>query len=91
MKKFFGIALVVVIAAGIGAYVFREPLQQALIDRVTQDMFVARDNDRYDPGTAVGVQLPALRARYQNHEVAQLDEFAGANGTVLYVNRSVDW
>ncbi len=91
MKRFLGYALVFVVALSIGGYVFREPLKQAVFDRITQDMFVARDSDAYDPGVAIGQTLPALHARYQGREITQLNEFAGPKGTVLFVNRSVDW
>ena len=91
MKKVFVVLAAVVVVAGISVYAFREPLKSAMFDRITADMFVARDTDAYDPGIAVGTALPALRARYQGKEVTQLGDFMGAKGLVLFVNRSVDW
>jgi hypothetical protein len=84
------------VAAGVGliasgAYAFREPLLGAMFERVTADMFVAKDDDPYDPGLAIGAQLPALRARYAGHEITDVAAFMGANGLALFVNRSVDW
>jgi hypothetical protein len=90
-KKILGSALLLVIVAGIGGYLFRAPLMEALVNRITQNMFVPGDQDSYDPGPAIGQRLPTLRATYQNREVTQLEQFAGPNGTVLYINRSVDW
>ena len=91
MKKVLGALIAVVVAVGVGIYVFREPLKSAAMDRVTAHMFVARDDDAYDPGVAVGQPLPAIRATYRDGEVTRLGQFAGARGMVLYVNRSVDW
>jgi hypothetical protein len=91
MKRFLSYLLAFVVVAGAGIYLFREPLKDALYARITADMFVPRDDDAYDPGAAIGTALPALRARYQGREITQLAEFGGANGMVLFVNRSVDW
>jgi len=90
MKK-LQIALLVVVATAAGIYTFREPLMNVVVERLTADMFVAQDTDAYDPGVAVGDPLPALRARFDGREVTQLGEMMGAKGTVLFVNRSVDW
>ena len=60
MKK-LQIALLVVIAAAAGIYVFRESLMNVVVERVTADMFVAQDTDAYDPGVAeVGGVEPAV-------------------------------
>ena len=79
------------VVAGVGVYVFRAPLLEAVADRMTADMFVARDTDSYDPGVAAGQSFPAIRARYQDREVADIGEFMGPRGMVIFVNRSVDW
>jgi hypothetical protein len=90
MKK-LQIALVVVVIAAAGIYALRGPLMNVVVERVTADMFVAQDADAYDPGVAVGEQMPSLHARFDGREVTQLGEMTGAKGTVLFVNRSVDW
>ena len=90
MKKLQIILLVVMVAAA-GIYAFRESLMNVVVERVTADMFVAQDTDAYDPGVGVGDPMPALRARFDGREVTQLGEMMGAKGTVLFVNRSVDW
>ncbi len=91
MKRILlGIAALVVVA-GIGIYAFRAPLMEAVADRMTAHMFVARDTDAYDPGVALGQSFPPLHARYQDREVTDIGEFMGARGVVIYVNRSVDW
>ena len=71
------------------AYVFREPLKEMAFARLTQDMFVAGDNDDFDPGPAVGSYFPGLRAAYKGETITLLAPFAGANGTLLIVNRSL--
>lgn len=91
MKKvLIGVAAFVMVA-GVGIYAFRAPLLEAATDRMTANMFVARDTDAYDPGVAVGQPFPAIRARYQDRELTDVGEFTGSRGTVVYVNRSVDW
>ena len=61
------------------------------MDRMTANMFVARDTDSYDPGVAVGQAFPAIRARYHDRELTDIGEFMGRRGMVIFVNRSVDW
>lgn len=91
MKKIvIGIAALLVVA-GIGIYAFRAPLMDAVTDRMTAHMFVARDTDAYDPGVAMGQVFPPIHARYADREVTDIGEFAGPRGLVIYVNRSVDW
>ena len=91
MKKILlGIAALLIVA-GIGIYAFRAPLMDAVADRMTAHMFVARDTDAYDPGVVVGQVFPPIHARYADREVIDIGEFMGARGVVIYVNRSVDW
>lgn len=85
------IALGVLVAVFGGLYAFREPLMAAAIDRMTAHMFVARDDDPFDPGIAIGQTFPPISARLGAREVTQLDEFAGSKGLAIFVNRSVDW
>jgi len=91
MKKVLGVVAAVLVVAGIAVYAFREPLMGAMFERMTANMFVARDDDAYDPGIAVGTEVPPLHARYRDQEVTQLDDFMGSKGLVVFVNRSVDW
>jgi len=77
--------------AGAGLYAFREPVKQAVMDRMTANMFVARDSDSYDPGIAMGEPFPPIRARFGNRVVSDMGSFVGKRGMVVYVNRSVDW
>jgi len=73
------------------AYVFREPLKELAFNVLTHDMFVARDNDDFDPGPATGSFFPGLQATYQGRRITLINEFAGRNGTVFIASRSVDW
>ncbi|HET6471513.1 MAG TPA: hypothetical protein VFG38_06700 [Pseudomonadales bacterium] len=91
MKRWLiGIAGAIALVA-IGGYVFREPLMNALIERVTANMYVSKDAYPFDPGRAVGERLPPLRALYRGREIADVGALMGAKGLALYVNRSVDW
>jgi hypothetical protein len=91
MKRFLVFTAVFVVVAAAGVYLFREPLRNAMVERLTADMFVAADDDAFDPGVAVGSRLPPLRAVVDGREVTDLAGFAGSRGTVLVANRSVDW
>lgn len=91
MKKVLIGVLVAVLAVGVAGYLFREPLLQAIADRLTADMFVAADTDAFDPGPALGAPLPELTARYRGRTVHDLAQFMGENGVVLFAVRSVDW
>ena len=91
MKRILLFVAIGVVVAGLAVYTFRAPLMAAVVDRVTANMFVASDDDAYDPGIAVGQTLPALHARIHDREITQLSEFMGKKGLVLFLNRSVDW
>jgi hypothetical protein len=89
-KVLIGLAVVLGVAF-VAGYVYREDLKAAAIDRVTADMFVDSDTDTYDPGVAVGQQLPPLRALWNGRELTSVGELMGKRGLLLFVNRSVDW
>jgi peroxiredoxin len=91
MKTALKFTVIALLVAGAGVYVFREPLKQAAVARLTENMFVAGDNDTFDPGPAIGSHFPGLRARYQDREITLIEEFAGANGTVFIASRSLNW
>jgi peroxiredoxin len=80
--------LVLIVAVG---YLFREPLKEKAFDLLTADMFVAGDNDDFDPGPTVGSNFPGLQARYQGETITLINAFAGSNGTVFIASRSLDW
>jgi peroxiredoxin len=79
-----------VLAVGFG-YLFRESLKDVAFAALTQDMFVASDDDRFDPGPALGSHFPGLQASYKGRPITLLDEFAGPKGTVFIASRSIDW
>lgn len=84
------LVVLLVLALGLG-YLFRESLKEMAFDGITKDMFVAADNDNFDPGPAIGSHFPGLQATYDDRSVTLIDEFAGPNGTVFIASRSVDW
>lgn len=79
------------LASGMSACAAGDATREAIVERLTANMFVAADTDAFDPGIAVGSSLPALRAMHAGKEVTGLDGMAGTRGTLLVVNRSVDW
>ena len=83
-------AIVLLLALALG-YLFREPLKEMAFARFTQNMFVAGDNDAFDPGPAVGSHFPGLQASYQGRTITLIEEFAGTNGTAFIASRSYDW
>jgi peroxiredoxin len=91
MKTFIKIVIPVLLILAAGAYLFREPLKELAFATLTNDMFVASDDDDFDPGPAVGSKFPGLRATYNGRAVTLIDEFAGPNGTAFIATRSVDW
>jgi len=91
MKKvLISIATLLALVIALG-YLFREPLKDIALDRLTRDMFVPADNDEFDPGPAIGSRFPGLRANYQGRAVTLIEEFAGVNGTAFVASRSLDW
>ena len=90
MKKIaFSVGLLLAILAM--AYIFREPLKQGAYDRITSDMFVAGDDDTFDPGPVEGSLFPGVNATYQDEDIRLLEDFYGPNGTVFLAVRSADW
>lgn len=91
MKIFLKIIVpLLVLALGFG-YLFREPLKDMALAAFTRDMFVAVDDDLFDPGPALGSRFPGLQASYQGRTVTLLDEFTGPKGTAFIASRSFDW
>jgi len=74
-----------------GLLLFGERISELAMAELTEDMFVTADTDAFDPGLPVGASLPKLRARYATREVAELDQFMGERGLLLFANRSVEW
>ena len=91
MKKHLIGFLAALLAVAALGYLFREPLRDAANALLTADMFVAADDDDFDPGPALGSRFPGLRATYLGREVTLIEEFAGRNGTVFIASRSLDW
>ena len=91
MKKVL-IALVVLITlAGAGIYVFQEPIKAMAMDKITADMYVAADNDNFDPGLPVGATFPPILASLDGATITDVSQYSGPNGLVFVANRSVDW
>lgn len=91
MKKFLIGLLTVIVVTGAGMFLFREPLKDMAFERIAADVFVAEDTDAYDPGTAVGTQLPPLLALHDGRQVTDVSPFMGSKGVALFAVRSVDW
>jgi len=91
MKKVFKIIAALLVLVLIVGYVFREPLKEMAFAAFTDGMFVASDDDDFDPGPVVGSRFPGLQATYNGDSVTLINEFAGENGTALIASRSVDW
>lgn len=91
MKKFLIGTVVVVVIVGALGFLFREPLFQAVADRLTADMFVDADTDAFDPGPPLGAPLPVIAARHDGRVVQDLGEFMGEQGLVLFAVRSIEW
>jgi peroxiredoxin len=91
LKKFFGITIAVLLMVAALIYLFREPVKEMAVDKLTEDMFVDADQDSFDPGPAVGSHFPGIRATYQGREISLIEDFAGGRGTIFIASRSLDW
>jgi len=91
VKKILIITTAVLLVTAVLIYLFRVPLKEAAYAKLTENMFVAGDNDSFDPGPALGSHFPGLRATYQGGEVSLIDAFAGDNGIVFIASRSLEW
>jgi peroxiredoxin len=83
-----GVALLTV---AVVFYVFRGDMKEAAYDAITENMFVAADNDDFDPGARIGTMFPGVRATYQGRDINLIQEFAGPNGTAFIATRSAEW
>lgn len=91
MKKVLIVIAAVLLVAATLVYQFRMPIKEMAYAKLTENMFVAMDNDNFDPGPALGSRFPGLRATYQGGEISLIDTFAGNNGTVFIASRSLNW
>lgn len=91
MKRFLIIAVAVLLGALAMAYLFRDPMTEVLMSRLTQDMFVAQDADDFDPGPSIGSHFPGLQAVYNGRRITLVEDFAGVNGTAFIASRSLEW
>lgn len=91
MKRFLVTTAAMLLGAAVLVFLFRAPLKDMAIDKLTADMFAPQDSDSFDPGPALGSHFPGLRAVYQGREITLLDEFAGEHGTIFIASRSLDW
>ncbi len=89
MKK--TIAIIALFLALALVYLFSEPLKEAAYALLTRDMFVAADQDDFDPGPAIGSRFPGVQALYQGRKIQLLEPFAGPGGTVFIASRSIEW
>ncbi|MEP5568473.1 MAG: redoxin domain-containing protein [Halioglobus sp.] len=90
MNKIKALGLVVVILL-VGVYVFRDTLKQSIYGEVTKNMFVAVDNDAFNPGPTIGSDFPGVNASWKGRQLQRIEEFAGPNGTMFVATRSADW
>ncbi|MCP5129753.1 MAG: peroxiredoxin family protein [Pseudomonadales bacterium] len=91
MKNILAILTALLLAVAVVGYLFFEPLQAFTYARLTRDMFVAYDNDNFDPGPLAGSRFPGINASYRGGKIQLVEEFAGRNGMVFIADRSLDW
>jgi len=82
------VILFIVIAVG---YLNREPLRDLVFDGITRDMFVAADDDEYDPGLPVGSVFPAINTRFNGNIIDSVEPFILDKGMIFIAVRSIDW
>ena len=91
MKNIFKVVFVLILFSLAVGYLYREPIKQRVFAQITQGMFVAVDNDDFDPGPAINSHFPGLQATYQDRSITLIDEFKGVNGTAVIASRSFEW
>ena len=91
MKKFFLTLLGFLAIAALAIFLFRAPLMEFVMKRMTADMFVTADTDGFGPGLAIGEHFPQIEARYQGRTLRDTSLFIHDKGMIFIVNRSVDW
>ena len=91
MKNVFKVVFVLILLSLALGYLYREPIKQRVFAQITQGMFVAVDNDDFDPGPAINSHFPGLQATYQDRSITLIDEFKGVNGTAVIASRSFEW
>ena len=91
MKRFLVTTAAMLLGAAVLVFLFRVPLKDMAIDKLTANMFVPEDTDSFDPGPALGSHFPGLRAVYQGREITRLEDFSSEHGTIFIASRSLDW
>lgn len=91
MKRFLTTTVSVLLVLGGLGYVFKSQLFDVFADQITADMYVAEDADNFDPGLAIGDQMPPIRALFQGKEINALDQFVHDKGMIFMANRSASW
>jgi hypothetical protein len=76
---------------GAAIYLARAPLQEVVVAKLTDNMFVASDGDSFNPGLAVGQRFPQIAAVYQGAKIHSVEQFINDRGMVFIANRSADW
>lgn len=84
------LALLLLLATG-AVYLYQDDVRERAFEKLTADMFVARDDDDFDPGPAIGSHFPGVQARYHGETIRLIAPFAGPRGTVFIASRSLDW
>ena len=75
MKTLFKIVFVLILVSLALGYLYREPIKQRVFALITQGMFVAVDNDDFDPGPAINSHFPGLQATYKDRSITLIDEY----------------
>jgi len=91
MKKALIISACCLAIVGTISFVFREQLFQSAIAAISADMYVAGDNDAFDPGVAIGSTFPAINARLAGEVITSIAPLIHDKGMVFIANRSASW
>ena len=91
MKKSLILLAIIITATGIFAVNSKFVQRYYYVYFKTDNMFVNADVDSFDKGPDVGSPMPAIRAILDGSQVMNIASLAGSNGTLLVVNRSLEW
>lgn len=88
MRKALLTLLAVSVLIALPLLLLFEPPGSVIQRLKTWNMFVAFDDDAFNPGPRVGSYFPGVRALHNGQPIALLQTFAGPSGTVLLLEES---
>ena len=91
MNRTLSVLALLLVAALALAYLYRATNSGQPGAAYEDGRFVPVPTADFEPGPAIGSHFPGLQASYRSRRITLVQEFAGANGTVVVAMLSLDW